>query len=1159
MNTSLRAQARRDRNAAIGQRGTTQSNSGNSLDTLNSKRERSPSPYGRRSPRIADTPVEDIIVDILPSEHVDPKEKLEKALKDALEQYSRQRLRAVHMSLRRYGNVEARISQKDLLQALQENEVNLSNRLFQMILEIFEDHVGVDYEDMYKCLTAAHDKTNRDSVKARRLRNDLSAHADVSLEKQDAEFLRRIEEMLIKNKVFFDIDALRKDFQSWDSTRTGKIAKESILMVCNDRTPLYGALLKNLVKRCDVEKNGQVSWPEFINFLDKGQQRAWLKFPELSKLPEKAKQESKFTMNQNPIEELSTNARSRVVSKLLRRREKSTLSNSDKITSKEKSDLKKEKANVSAENSSKENAEGDSSAKTSKKKLVETEQVPIIEVENPSEASGDSEVKVDTDKPKVNVSPAANGVSGSGDVSTGSSAETTSGKEKKKPAEVNKSSSENKRNDKDKSKESKNASSENTSKSNDKKEELKETKSTTEKKQEKTNNKVKEEKPEVESDPEPELTSPNDVIVNIHEKNVRVFRPSSYKDNNLPIDPPRERLQLDWIYGYRGHDCRMNIHVLANQEIAYFLANTVILYNLEAHTQRHYREHTEDIKCMAVHTNGNIIATGQCASKSSLQQNTANVRIWRADTLQTMYTLGSGMFTKAVMSVAFPKDTDLVAAVDLSQDKQLTVWDVTDGKLVANTFINIDVVCAIGFNPADPNLLVTVGKEHIGWWKVYAETHTIQKFANPDYENYLRARFVICLTHNEKGDLITGDSNGTIYIWGGGGHKITNFVKHSHECPIFTVLYYRHHVLSGGRDGTLQCWQWNKNMDNAGSMELPKSEGGVRMLHVYKESLLIGTTMNSILSVTLAEKGSPLEDVELHPQPITQGHFDDVRGLQKIPKSFIGADFLTAGVDGVISKFSTENHQPVWKIVMKDTTFLCVDCSTEGKLLAFGTHDGHLILLELNPDDLSVTEAFNMKLTKERLDTVKLSPDCLSVAIGGHDKAIYIFSLVEREDVGKVWEMQGKCKGHRGAVTAMDWSAERLNGDYYIRSSSSSCDQRFWNVAKLEAVQGSVCENIQWASDRCIIDHKLTGLWGSKQGKEGMIHSVDINPPKTVVAIGDSNGHLSLFRYPCSKSGVFSHTYRCHHGVHNTCFSPSGNYVLSVGGKDSCVMQWKVV
>jgi microtubule-associated protein-like 1/2 len=38
---------------------------------------------------------------------------------------------------------------------------------------------------------------------------------------------------------------------------------------------------------------------------------------------------------------------------------------------------------------------------------------------------------------------------------------------------------------------------------------------------------------------------------------------------------------------------------------------------------------------------------------------------------------------------------------------------------------------------------------------------------------------LIYLAHNEKGDLVTGDSNGTIYVWSDGGNKITNFVKHA--------------------------------------------------------------------------------------------------------------------------------------------------------------------------------------------------------------------------------------------------------------------------------------------------------------------------------------------------------------------------------------------
>ena len=40
---------------------------------------------------------------------------------------------------------------------------------------------------------------------------------------------------------------------------------------------------------------------------------------------------------------------------------------------------------------------------------------------------------------------------------------------------------------------------------------------------------------------------------------------------------------------------------------------------------------------------------------------------------------------------------------------------------------------------------------------------------------------MICLTFNDRGDLVSGDSNGTIYIWGAGGNKITNYVKHAHD------------------------------------------------------------------------------------------------------------------------------------------------------------------------------------------------------------------------------------------------------------------------------------------------------------------------------------------------------------------------------------------
>ena len=49
-------------------------------------------------------------------------------------------------------------------------------------------------------------------------------------------------------------------------------------------------------------------------------------------------------------------------------------------------------------------------------------------------------------------------------------------------------------------------------------------------------------------------------------------------------------------YGYRGRDCRNNLHVLSSGEIIYFIAAVVVIYDEERHRQRHYTQHTDDIK-----------------------------------------------------------------------------------------------------------------------------------------------------------------------------------------------------------------------------------------------------------------------------------------------------------------------------------------------------------------------------------------------------------------------------------------------------------------------------------------------------------------------------------------------------------------------------------
>ncbi len=115
---------------------------------------------------------------------------------------------------------------------------------------------------------------------------------------------------------------------------------------------------------------------------------------------------------------------------------------------------------------------------------------------------------------------------------------------------------------------------------------------------------------------------------------------------------PLQRLRLEWVYGYRGRDARANLQLLPTGEMVYFIAAVVVLYNVEEQNQRHYLGHSQDIKCMSVHPNRLLIATGQAGSGGDRPP---HIRVWNSVSLQTMHTLGAGDFNFAVCCLSFSK------------------------------------------------------------------------------------------------------------------------------------------------------------------------------------------------------------------------------------------------------------------------------------------------------------------------------------------------------------------------------------------------------------------------------------------------------------------------------------------------------------------------
>lgn len=75
---------------------------------------------------------------------------------------------------------------------------------------------------------------------------------------------------------------------------------------------------------------------------------------------------------------------------------------------------------------------------------------------------------------------------------------------------------------------------------------------------------------------------------------------------------PEMSLSLDFVFGYRGYDCRDNLFFIHESgDIVYHVAALGIVYNKDTLVQKFYDQHTDDILTLCLHPVKNFVATGQ--------------------------------------------------------------------------------------------------------------------------------------------------------------------------------------------------------------------------------------------------------------------------------------------------------------------------------------------------------------------------------------------------------------------------------------------------------------------------------------------------------------------------------------------------------------------
>ncbi|KAM6973680.1 echinoderm microtubule-associated protein-like 1 isoform 4-T4 [Aplochiton taeniatus] len=619
---------------------------------------------------------------------------------------------------------------------------------------------------------------------------------------------------------------------------------------------------------------------------------------------------------------------------------------------------------------------------------------------------------------------------------------------------------------------------------------------------------------------------------------ITMYMPKDLVDSyclEAKADLPHKKLKLDWVYGYRGRDCRSNLYLLPTGETVYFIASVVVLYNVDEQLQRHYTGHTDDIKCLAVHPDKITIATGQVAGTScDGKQLAPHVRVWDSVSLNTLHVLGTGFFDRALVCLAFSKSNggNTLCVVDDSNDHVLSVWDWQREDRLAEVKCSNESVFATDFHPTDSNIIVTCGKSHLYFWTL--ERSTLVKKQGL-FEKQEKPKFVLCATFSENGDTITGDSSGNILVWGKGTNRISQAIQGAHEGSVFALCMLRNGTLvSGGKDRKLISW--DGAYQQIQMVEVPELFGPIRTIAEGRgESVLIGTTKNFVLQGSL--------DGEFI--PITQGHTDELWGLAIHP---VKAQFLTCGHDRQVSLWDSSSHHPLWIKNLEDAA-QSAGFHPSGAVVAIGTQTGRWLVLDADSKDLVTVHTDG----NEQLSVIHYGPDGNFLAIGSHDNYIYIYAVSES---GRKYNRVGKCSGHSSFITHLDWSVD----SQYLVSNSGDYEILYWipSVCK-QVVSMETTRDISWSTCTCTLAFQVFGLW--PDGSDGTdINAVCRSNDSRLLVTGDDFGKVHLFSYPCSQFRAPSHVYGGHSShVTNVNFLFDDSFLVSTGGKDMSVMQWRIV
>lgn len=637
---------------------------------------------------------------------------------------------------------------------------------------------------------------------------------------------------------------------------------------------------------------------------------------------------------------------------------------------------------------------------------------------------------------------------------------------------------------------------------------------------------------------------------------------------------PEKDLELEWVYGVRVQDSRNNIAVNTKGRVIYPCAGVVVEYNSEAHTQRHFTGHTDDILCLAQNpADADVVATGQVATIDDRGRATMpHICVWNTRT-NLSYMLKNA-HKRAVRCLGFSKSGNMLASVGYDDKFTVKVWNYENEVCVASASADVPPHKVFALYWIDDEHFVTCGSKHLYFWTFQHGTLRKRR-AMLTGSNYPLQTFYSITTLREY--VLVTTRSGSIYVLKNGASRKAIA---AHSGPIYSIVTSAdgEYVLSGGKDGYINIYDRRMRLLRRISFD----GEAVRSLALIGPNVVASTSRAEVFVLQYTDMNST-------PHPLFAGHHDgELWALDVIDR--VGENrFVTAGEDNKIVVWDYAEHKTHSVLAINEKSgqrrrrrrastmssepenrcARAVSYNSHNQHMAFGLNNGEITIFDSRTNErvqavdlnrfaknitMSSSHSGRDSFHGHWIQTMCYSPNGKTLAVGTHGSVIILL------DVTSGYRHGCTLTSHNAAVTHLDWSKDST----CIRSNCRAYELLFHDIDQSNLAKSkmnphaSQLRDVEWDTTTCVLGWGVQGIFSSSQDGTD-VNCCDRSPDGSILATGDDYGYVNLFRYPCTQKGNEKHV-KVGHSSHvmNVKFSPDGKYLFSVGGNDKAVMQWRV-